>query len=58
LKNFTAFGLGLPSGRNLLALTRMATSSGVQLRSYTDQYCTYTLSTRLLKVSLKVLRRT
>ena len=30
LKNFTEFGFGLPNGRNLPALTRTATSYGVQ----------------------------
>jgi hypothetical protein len=34
LKNFTAFGLGRPSARNLPALTRIATSSCVQLSNF------------------------
>jgi hypothetical protein len=34
LKNFTAFGFGLPNCRSLPALTRMATSSGVQFSSF------------------------
>jgi hypothetical protein len=34
LKNFTAFGFGLPSGRSLPAVTRTATSSVVQFSSF------------------------
>src|ERR1035438_6539543 len=34
LKNFTALGFGRPNGRSLPALTRMATSSGVQFSSF------------------------
>ena len=34
LKNFTAFGFGFPSARNFPALTRMATSSVVQFKSF------------------------
>ena len=34
LKNFTAFGLDLPSARSFPALTRIATSSVVQFNSF------------------------
>jgi hypothetical protein len=34
LKNLTALGFGLPNGRSLPALTRMASSSGVKLSSF------------------------
>jgi hypothetical protein len=34
LKNFTAFGFGLPNGRSFPALTRMATSSVEQFNSF------------------------
>jgi hypothetical protein len=34
LKNFTAFGFGLPQGRSFPALRRRATSSVVQFRSF------------------------
>lgn len=34
LKNFTALGLGLPSGRSLPAVTRVATSSVEQFSSF------------------------
>ena len=34
LKNFTAFGFGLPNGRSLPGLTRIVTSSGVQFSSF------------------------
>jgi hypothetical protein len=34
LKNFTAFGFGLPNGRSLAAATRMATSPSLDLPAY------------------------
>ena len=34
LKNFTAFGFGLPKGRSLPAVTSTGTSSGVQFNSF------------------------